>query len=68
MLNYAAILKCTLIIFAVLLALQWIPSDIRTMGDVLPSYRHSPEYNRAAFVMLCMGVWGAFRLLNQRRR
>ena len=60
--DYWALFKLGLLVFFVLLLLGWLPDGIHGINRVLPSRMHTGEYNRAAVVLIVMGLVGLGRL------
>jgi len=56
--DYWALLKLGLLVFAVLLLMAWLPDGIHGLSRVLPSHSHTGEYNRAAIVLIVIGIGG----------
>ena len=60
--NYWALFKLGLLVFAVLLLIGWLPGGIHGLRSALPSHLHTGEYNRAAIVLLVIGIIGLGRM------
>ena len=56
--NYWALLKFGLLVFCVFLILGWLPNGIHGFSRILPSRSHTGEYNRAAIVLIVIGLGG----------
>ena len=64
-LNYLSIFKWAVVLLLIMVVLEWLPTNVPSIADVLPSGRHSAEYNRFAWIMMLLGVAGLLRLLRK---
>ena len=60
--DYWALFKLGLLVFAVFLLMGWLPGGIHGFSRVLPAHSHTGEYNRAAFVLIVIGLVGLGRM------
>ncbi len=63
--DYFALFKFGLLVLAVLVLVQFLPAGLEAFRLMVPSARHTGEYNRAVFVILVIGTIGLIRLLKQ---
>lgn len=65
-LDYFFLFKCGITVLIVLIVFGWLPAGWASVLQSLPAPSHSPEYNRFAWVLIGIGVWGLYRLMNRR--
>jgi hypothetical protein len=63
--NYWALFKLGLLVFCAMLFFAWIPDGIHGFNNILPSRSHTGEYNRAAIVLIVIGLVGIGRMLRK---
>lgn len=64
--NYWAFFKLALLVFAVLLLMGWLPGGLHGLRQSLPSHAHTGEYNRAAIILIVIGVVGLGRVARRK--
>ena len=60
--NYWTLFKLAVVVFLVLLLMQCLPGGVHGLRGILPSHSHTGEYNRAAIVLLVIGLVGLGRM------